>query len=478
LRRGIENAVNRFATEAGLWPPDGGLLVAVSGGPDSSGLLLVMQSLAGRLGLKLTAAYFDHKLRGVRASAAERSAVRALAEHCGVELVMGEGDVAALKSKGKLTLEEAARRARYDFLARVAEERDIATVAVGHTLDDQAETVLMHVIRGAGLTGLGGMHPNSRWPSQGHDDLTLVRPLLGLRRGETEAYCRAAGIRPLEDASNRSRAFLRNRVRRELLPALRRYNPRVEEALARLADAARQNALVLEALAEEAVSDAARPRHAGRPEVLEGRPGKAVLDRQRLRGMPAAVRAHAVRLALLRLIGDLQGFGERHLRAVERAALADASGLRLDLPRGVTASIDRNTLVLRKGAPEQTAPLPRAGVRLQVPGEVRFGELRVAAGAESIQRAVASVMADAGAVGAEVCLRAWRTGDRMQPLGMKGTKKLQDLFVDAHVPKEGRAAVPVFEAEQGIVWVGGLRLAEWARPREGSPTVVLSYGLA
>jgi len=131
--------------------------------------------------------------------------------------------------------------------------------------------------------------------------------------------------------------------------------------------------------------------------------------------------------------------------------------------------------VLRLGPPAVAQALPAEGARLSVPGEALLGQLRVAAGTGALPAAEAAVEVDAEAVRGGLCVRRWRPGDRIQPLGMTGTKKLQDLFVDAHVPREQRAAVPVLECERGIVWVGGLRVAEWARAREGRPVVVLSY---
>jgi tRNA(Ile)-lysidine synthase len=462
LRRSFERRVARACDDEALWPPDGRILVAVSGGPDSSALLLILAALARRRKLSLTAAYFDHRLRGASAARLERKAVEALAGRCGVELVAGAGDVKALRRTGRLTLEEAARRARYNFLAAAAEDRGIATVAAGHTLDDQAETVLMHLLRGSGLAGIAGMHPRSRWPSAGHDALAVVRPLLFLRRADTEGYCRAAGWQPVEDVSNRSPEFLRNRTRRDLLPELRRYNPKVDGALARLAHAAREDLAALEELASPALEPATRA-------------GEVRLDRARLRSMPPGLRKHAMRLAALRLLGDLQGFSERHIASIEGLASGPASGGTLDLPRDVTATAHHDALVLARGGPAPSPALPAEGVRLPVPGEARLGPLVATAGPVAPAGAMASVSLDAGALGAELCVRRWRAGDRMQPAGMTGTKKLQDIFVDARVPREQRGAVPVFESARGIAWLGGLRLAEWARPRDGEPTMVLSY---
>jgi tRNA(Ile)-lysidine synthase len=460
FRRRTERAVERFMDEAGLWPTDGRLVVAVSGGPDSSALLLVLGALARRRQLSLFAAYFDHRLRGPEAARQEHEAVCLAARIAGAEVITGGGDVAALAKSERLPLEEAARRARYGFLAATAAERAVTTVAAGHTASDQAETVLMHVIRGAGLTGLAGMHPRSRWPVPGYEGLTLVRPLLRLRREETVAYCRAAGFTPVEDASNHSGLFLRNRVRSELLPLLRGYNPRIDEALVRLADSARADLEVIESLARDAVTLA---------------PAGVAIDRERLRSMAAGLRRHAVRSALLRLLGDLQGVAERHIDAAVRLAVRRAGGGTLDLPRGVRGETTAGELLLTLRTPDVGAALPREGVPLGVPGRARLSEFEVSAGPEPVEEALASVEVDAEAAAGGLVVRGWRPGDRMQPLGLAGTKKLQDIFVDAHVPRAEKGRTPVFEAQHGIIWVGGLALSEWARPRPGRPTLVLSY---
>ena len=460
LLRLTAGAVDRFATHEGLWPADGRIVVGVSGGPDSTALLLILAALAKQRPLQLTAAYFDHRLRGAPAAAAERAAVEALACRAGIEVVCATGDVRSLAKTGHLSLEEAARRARYDFLARVALERGIATVAAGHTADDQAETILMHLIRGSGLTGIAGMHPRSRWPSPGFHGLTLIRPLLGLSRSETEAYCKSAGIEPLQDESNASRAFLRNRIRAELLPLLKQYNPRVRDALVRLADSARESIGILEPLAAEAVVAS-----------TEG----GALDRSKLATMPPALRHHAVRLALLRLLGDLQGIGQRHLDAVTGLAIAPGSGGRLDLPRGVSAAVTREFVTLSRDGPPLVKSAPAEAVLLPVPGAAPFGGGRVAVGPGPLEGATTACEVSAAAVEPRLWVRGWQPGDRMQPAGMSGTKKLQDIFVDAHVPRSQRASIPVFETPVGIVWVAGLRLAAWARPEADAATLVLSY---
>jgi tRNA(Ile)-lysidine synthase len=378
-------------------------------------------------------------------------------------LLTGSGDVRRLAKAEKLSLEEAARQARYEFLARVAPEAGVSSVATGHTASDQAETVLIHVLRGAGLQGLSGMASVSPWPLPGQEDLTLVRPLLCLSRADTVAYCRASGLAPVADESNDSDAFLRNRVRDDLLPKLREYNPRVEDALVRLADAAR---IALED-ASDSVAEA----------MVQRRKGQIGLSRKLLRSWSAARRQKTFRQTLHELVGDTKGYSERHFSALERLALKGRTGDHLDLARDSRASLTRDSLVLSVGIAEAWS-LPAEPVFLTVPGEVRLGPLVVSArpsGSSGRANEAAWAEMDAKALGNAVTVRRRRPGDRFQPLGMQETKKLQDFFVDAHVPRSERDQVPLFETERGIVWVGGLRIAEWAKPVPGQATLFLAY---
>jgi tRNA(Ile)-lysidine synthase len=463
-RRKIESRVRRLMDENGCWPVEGSLLLAVSGGPDSTALALILSQLARRRAARFVLAYFDHCLRGEMASEVENEAVQGLAAKLALPLLTGSGDVRRRAKAEKLSLEEAARRARYEFLARAAREAGVSSVATGHTASDQAETVLMHVLRGAGLRGLSGMASVSPWPLPGQDDLTLVRPLLCLSRADTVAYCRASGLAPVADESNDSNAFLRNRVRDDLLPKLREYNPRVEDALVRLADAAR-NAL------EDATDSVAEA-------MVQRRKGQIGLSLTLLRSWSSARRQKTFRQALDELVGNTHGYSERHFSALERLALKGHTGDHLDLPRDLRASLSRDSLVLSAGIAD-TWSLPAEPVFLTVPGEARFGPLDVSVrpsmSSGQASQPEASVEVAAEALGDSVTVRRRRPGDRFQPLGMQETKKLQDFFVDAHLPRSERDQVPVFETGRGIAWVGGLRIAEWAKPVAGQATLFLAY---
>lgn len=228
--------VDAFARREKLFRRVSRVLVAVSGGPDSLALLLVLRELHAEFGFEIEACHFDHQLRPESRADLER--VRALCSEVGVECVTGEGDVRGVARQQKASLEDTARRMRYQFLAFVAEKENCDCVAAGHTADDQAETILMRILRGSGVRGIRGMLPRSGVP--GADARALIRPILELSRAETAAICTEAGIEPLIDPTNADVSILRNQLRLETIPALREINPSVGDALRRLGASARE----------------------------------------------------------------------------------------------------------------------------------------------------------------------------------------------------------------------------------------------
>jgi len=243
----LQRRVAEALQEAGLAGRGATLAVAVSGGPDSMALLHLLLRLRELLSLDLHVAHIDHDFRGQEAVEDARF-VAAQAVALGLPASIGKADPVAYKAAHRISsMEEALRRVRYAFLAQVARDVGADAVALGHTADDQAETVLLHILRGAGLHGLRGMEPLSTLslPQEGVE-VKLVRPLLDVTRDETRAYCQQEGVPFRDDTTNRSMRFARNRVRFQLIPALRAYNPRVREALLRLAKAASRNVEYLE----------------------------------------------------------------------------------------------------------------------------------------------------------------------------------------------------------------------------------------
>ena len=443
------------------------VLAAVSGGPDSTALLLILSRLAPRLDLSLTAAHFDHGLRGRLAARRERSYVEALCQRLAVPLQAGAGDTRAHARAHGLSREEAARELRYAFLAETAVAAGCAVVATGHTADDQAETVLLHIIRGSGLDGLAGMAARGPWPLTGREGPDVARPLLCLRREETARYCQEEGLEPVVDASNLSPAFLRNRVRLELLPVLRQYNPRIDSALLRLAEAARGDLAVLEAMAAEALEPGSDV-------------GAVVLSRRRLAALSEGLQRRVLRLAVRRLLGDLRDLQGDHVEAL-LAGLAHGTGYHADLPRGLRFDVgyDEATLSL---APGESAPAVSSASKaapeapLTVPGVTAWGPWLIEAEVSVEQGSPPAdpwrAWLDADVTGDELRVRSRRPGDRFQPLGLAGEKKLQDFFVDARVPRAQRDAVPLVCGRPGIIWVVGHRIDGRARVTQATRRVL------
>lgn len=432
-----------------LAEPGQTLVVAVSGGADSCCLLHALHRLRAELGLRLHVAHLDHQLRGAE-SEADAAYVDALAAELGLPVTVARRDVRAFAATHRIGIEHAAREVRYAFLAEVAVDIGAAAVAVGHTADDQVETVLLHVVRGAGLAGLRGMAPAQQWRSRlSGATVRVVRPLLGVWRRETVAYCAAVGLAPRRDSSNADTAALRNRVRLELLPLLRRLNPAIDTALLRLAAAAAANYAAIAAEVERLW-----------PRLASETDGGIALDSIELGRLAAPLQVEVLRHAVYRLQGDTEDLTSAHLTALV-ALTQKPVGKRAHLPRGLVATIGYGALTLSRRPPSDEAPRLDGEWPLAVPGETAIPGWRFrasfAAAAEP-PRDPWCVYLDFDQLGGDIVVRGRRPGDRFQPLGMAGAKKLHDFFVDAKVPRGERDAAPLVVAERGIAWVVGHRI--------------------
>jgi tRNA(Ile)-lysidine synthase len=341
------------------WPLSGErLLVAVSGGADSTALLLALGDLkrAGLLGAELTAAHLDHGLRG-EAGAGDARWVESLARARGFECVVGRASVAERAREERDNLEQAARRARYEFLAAAARAAGAWAVVAAHTLDDQAETVLLNLLRGSGAEGLGGIRAERRLAES--SGVLLLRPLVGwARRADTEEYCGARGVEFRADEMNDDERFARVRVRRRLVPLLETFNPRAAEALARTAELVREDAAALEQLAARLLEEATREapegvddesaavedERAGVVDVVGARPLRVGV----LAGAAAALRRRALRQWIARGRGDLRRVELAHVVAVERLLAGARGGRVAELPGGARVERRRGWLFFRR----------------------------------------------------------------------------------------------------------------------------------
>jgi tRNA(Ile)-lysidine synthase len=329
------------------WPARGEkVLVAVSGGADSTALLLAVEELlsAGLLAAEVTAAHLDHGLRGERGGEDARW-VSERARLLGFECVVGAASVGERARDERDNLEQAARRARYEFLAGAARRAGASAVLLAHTLDDQAETVLLRLMRGSGAGGLGGMSFERVLEEGG--DVTLRRPLLGwARRADTEGYCRERGVEFRADEMNEDERFARVRVRRRLMPLLETFNPRAAEALARAAGLLREELSALEQFAAGLLEEARAEGSADGGGEMEG---AWPLRVEMMSAALPAVRRRALRLWLARGRGDLRRLSLAHLLAVEKLLEGARGGRVAELPGGSRVERRRGLLLFRRG---------------------------------------------------------------------------------------------------------------------------------
>lgn len=448
-----------------LAPAGARVIVALSGGADSVALLLILHELhaAGEFALA-GAAHLNHLLRG-RDADEDEAFCAALADRLNVPFVSDRVDVRRLARQQKRSLEDAARRARYAFLERAADRLGAGVIAVGHTRDDQAETFLLRLIRGAGTRGLGAIRPRAG---------RIVRPLIDVERADLRSYLRSRGEPHREDPSNADVSIPRNRVRHEVLPLLQsRFSPAITDVLARAAALARQDEDFLQREAIELASRIVLP--------VEGTSGEAVrIDAAGLGAAPPALSSRVAHDVLSRLAGS-RPISFDHVQRLLALAAGSARG-GVSLPGGRAVRVG-DVIMLRPGRAEKPHEPNRFAFLLSIPGEVQSAahgwaiaaeRLPGLSGAAALAARGQEVAVAADAVVAPLAVRNRREGDRFRPLGAPGARKLQDFLVDRKVPRPERDALPlVVDGRDRIVWVVGHSVAEGFRVRDRSQGVIL-----
>ena len=448
-----------------------GLLVAVSGGADSVALLHVVHALRKQMGVTLTAVHMMHGLRG--ASAEQDAAfVKTLAKRLRVDFLEGHSNVRALAKRRGISLEMAAREARYALFRKTARALEKKTgkgvvLATAHTADDQAETLILKLARGAGSTGLAAI---SR--KRSISGITTIRPFLEIGREEITRYLLQHKIDWREDESNRDPAFLRNRVRHEVLPILaERLNPNIRGALTRAADILREEDAWMDCLAESMYQECRVPG--------EGDP----LCVSSLRTCPLAARRRVLRLWLQHADVCEDSGDFRTIAEIERVLLGRRGSARVQVGNAHDAVRRYNflSIVERKAGPGPGLPFR---VRITLSGETLLDSpgLRIVAseGAGVLKPKPAGVgtlpakaTLNRDAIGRRaIHVRSWRSGDRMRPLGLRGSVKLQDVFVNAKIPRRERGEVPLFVCGDEIVWVPGYRVARGWEVQAGTRRIL------
>jgi tRNA(Ile)-lysidine synthase len=466
--------------------PNDRVVLGVSGGPDSVCMLHVLLGLRERLPLQLTVAHLNHGARGGD-SDADAEFVASLAAQYGLPHVIERQDVPALAREQRLAFEEAARRARYAFLARVAQQVGASKVAVAHTADDQAETVLMHFLRGSGLAGLRGMLPltpltdyrllgpfGASMATQGEracapaSGLAIVRPLLETPRADIERYCAQHALPTRFDRSNLDTTFFRNRLRHELLPLLATYNPAIRARLCHTAQVLAADYELLARLRDEAWAAIVR----------EADERAIVFDLSAWRALPVSLQRATLRQAGFQLRPGLRDLDFVHVENARLVALNGRVGAQATLPQGLALRVGYNVLRIAQsgeteGLPEQPLLWSSEPVMVALPGLTPLPSSAWVLEATrlsswSIHEVAANpdpwtAYMDAEALAGSLTLRTRRAGDRFCPQGMGGHRVgLSAFLINLKVPRAWRDRLPLLEANGTIVWVCGYRIAEAA----------------
>ena len=456
----MREKVLKYVREQRLLQAGDRLAVACSGGADSVALLRILSDLRGELGIVLSVAHFHHGIRGAEADA-DQKFVKDLASTLQLEFSAGSGDAPTYAAANKISLETAARELRHQWFAGLVQQGAVNKIATAHTLDDQAETVLMRIIRGTGVRGLTGIAPL-------HQAKHLVRPLLETSRKEVEEYLTATGQPWREDSSNMDTGHTRNRIRHTLLPLLERdFNPDIRQTLADLAELARGEEefwdnelfLLLPRLVREG-----KPSRSGRS--ISGQSAEVLaIDLQSLGSQPLAVR----RLVLHATAGRLGAALEfKHIQQLTELVEHKKPGKKLALPGGLWANCTQRELHLSRDTqefPENYCYL------LPIPGEVAVPELGltirarlISAGKQKVSGYNSATLLNPSMLGPELTVRNWRAGDRFFPAHTRSPKKVKELLQPGRLGREfspvERRQWPVIESSGQIVWMRGFPVAQ------------------
>lgn len=437
------------AREEGLWQPGDTVVVAVSGGPDSMALLHMLWRLREPDQLQLAVAHVNHGFRPEE-SQREAEAVRQLSLQLGIPCEAASIDMPAYLAKTGKNPQLAARERRYAFLHEVASRYGAARIALAHHADDQAETVLMRILRGTGTGGLAGIHGR-----RADNNVELIRPLLRIRKADLLAYCARERLPYCEDSSNNKRDYLRNQLRLDVLPMLEQYNAQLVSSLSRLAEitAAEDNWMAAEA----------QKAFAG---YVDCGPGFAALEVSALQGLHVALQRRLIKLILTYISSKQEIASFEQVEAIRQAAGGHAASTwAIDVGGGIRFSREYGRLRFEQAAAAVTAGtyayeieqgmhqlyVAEAGIRFEL--DILHGA-RLQRGALGKQEA----FFDPEGVAFPLTIRNRRPGDRLAVIGLNGSRKVQDIFVDAKIPPSQRERLPIVcDAHGALLWIPGIR---------------------
>ena len=418
------------------------VVVALSGGPDSTALAVALAQLAPEMGLQLIVAHFNHGLRGKEANEDARNAGR-LAKKLGLVFISRKMDKRAV-IKG-LSPEDFYRQQRYLFFDEVAKSSRAGKIALGHNLQDQAETVLLHLLRGSGLEGLKGIMPLR--------DGKYIRPLIEISRDEIISFLEEAGISYRQDSSNMSNVYLRNKIRLELLPYLKKeFNPRIDETLAQMADIiCEENRFI-----RECVDNALKSTCIKRQKNI------IILNIEYISMLSKAIRRRMLKELLENFTTQKNGITFLHINALDKLLQKAESGRKICLPFGIEARREYDNLILERK--KERAKQQEYQYQVSIPGSIYLKERNLTIRFQVVKKnktefnVKAKDYFDLAKIKFPLILRNRRAGDWFQPLGMSGRQKLKALFIDHKIPQHKRNEIMLLVDQQSVIWIENMHL--------------------
>lgn len=469
IKNHVLRTVERTITTHAMFQQNDHVLVGVSGGSDSVALLHVLFELAPRYDLQLGIAHLNHGLRGKEADA-DAEFVSSLAKKFDLPCYIQKRNIRQFQAAGKLSLEEAARRVRYTFYHQVAEKNGFNKIALGHQANDNAEHMLMYLFRGSGPLGLSGIPPIR--------DGKIVRPLIRLTTSEIKNYLAVTGADYVTDRTNTDPQFIRNRIRHQLLPILTAsYNPKLIVSLNRLADIMRTE--------EQWMNDAIRPIFDA--VVVSKEAGNLTFSALDLNRIQLAVRRRIIRMAVEAVKGDLRRINFNHIESLLKLLEKGRSCGHLDLPGCISARREGDVLFISRGKSDRqlrrlghdgrqnyffkymipepgfkpaTIHIPEAGVQL------KFSKTRVENIPDIRKTGQQVAFFDMNRLAFPLTVRNFEPGDRFTPLGMVGTQKVTDFFINQKIPRCSRDRCPILLSRDKIIWIAGHRIGDSVKVTE------------
>lgn len=447
--------------------PGDKVLVALSGGSDSVALLALLRELSDELEIELFAAHLNHLARG-EDSYRDAEFVKELCGNWNIKSYLAEKDVKKEQEKFKRSFQETARILRYQFLKDVLKEVEGDKIALGHTVDDQTETVLINFTRGAGLNGISGIPPVREG---------IIRPLIECRKKELLNYLEESSTEFCDDSTNASKIYLRNRVRADFIPYLEEnYNPNIVNRLSEMSQLIRDDMDILDSLTQEYFDKLSFDKGIG---------GGVSLGLSQLNLIKPGLKRRVLLAAIKFIKGDLRSIESSHINRLDAFSRKNILGKTLQIPCLIEAFISEDSLILRKKREGNKIELVSTFRSIDVPGKTIINDLGIELNCRLVDRTSFDFnnknekeeFFDFEETGDKISCRLFEPGDRFVPLGMKGVKKVKSFFIDEKVPKNERNRIPILtNGKNDIIWIYGHRIGHNFRVREETRQIIAIRG--